>query len=569
MSRAPSLDASTPVSSANLRLSSSLGRLGNSDLQSELFESLLRLPPTTEPIPQSEPLLPPDNTTVASSDSSSENPLNLDQDQNEESDTTIQITDSTTWVNPPPQIAICYDRQNCHSKATSLPDSSDETPSGNLDLTSLNPNASPALPTNTFQPATTNQAETQASTESPDLAPEPPRSSLTDGKPNPIGSNPVAAQNPKPLPQNSAIRSGRAPTSDDAESPHPQGAIPSGRAPVDHSGHPAPSTSSVPSRDSSDPLAKTESNPQDPSRPEPIRDPRAIRLEEQSNQHPEPDRQNQDPNSLPEPNPTANQESLTPFDPIQAFDSHPTPDQTVQPTSAIDPTAASQNAANVPTSSAAATAAASTASTIAPTIDSNTTNSSQSNALASVGSVKGSANTTNASAATREPSPGNGSLSPRQETRLIQRVLRGFEQISEGEGQIKLRLHPPELGSLQISLKFEGEQLIAHLEVENALAKDALTQNISALRERLGEQGLRLERFDVQIVSEQNGSASSNGDTNSGWAGQTSQQRQDPNGRYRPAAWNPDRPLRESDRAPEETPRARRIVPGRGIDLTA
>jgi flagellar hook-length control protein FliK len=98
-----------------------------------------------------------------------------------------------------------------------------------------------------------------------------------------------------------------------------------------------------------------------------------------------------------------------------------------------------------------------------------------------------------------------GSLTPYQESKLVQRVMRGFEQLNEGGGQVRLRLHPPELGTLQMTLRIESMQVFARLEVENTVARDALIQNAQALKDQLAAQGFEVERFEVEIRSEVGG----------------------------------------------------------------
>jgi flagellar hook-length control protein FliK len=80
--------------------------------------------------------------------------------------------------------------------------------------------------------------------------------------------------------------------------------------------------------------------------------------------------------------------------------------------------------------------------------------------------------------------------------------MRGLEQLSDGGGQVRLRLHPPELGTLQMTLRFEGNQVTAQLEVENRVARDALINNSQILRDKLAEQGFEVERFEVEIQSD-------------------------------------------------------------------
>lgn len=100
-------------------------------------------------------------------------------------------------------------------------------------------------------------------------------------------------------------------------------------------------------------------------------------------------------------------------------------------------------------------------------------------------------------------------ISAYQEVKLVQRVLRGVEQLANGGGQVRLRLHPPELGSLQMSLRIEAGQVFAKLEVENSTARDSLLNNIQTLRDRLAEQGMKVSAFEVEVSTESSGSGTS------------------------------------------------------------
>ncbi|MCY2982831.1 MAG: flagellar hook-length control protein FliK [Planctomycetota bacterium] len=97
-------------------------------------------------------------------------------------------------------------------------------------------------------------------------------------------------------------------------------------------------------------------------------------------------------------------------------------------------------------------------------------------------------------------------ISAYQEGKLVQRVLRGIEQLANGGGQVRLRLHPPELGALQMSLRMEGGQVFAKLEVENTIARDALLNNVQTLKDRLADQGMKVAAFEVEVSTDSAGS---------------------------------------------------------------
>lgn len=88
-------------------------------------------------------------------------------------------------------------------------------------------------------------------------------------------------------------------------------------------------------------------------------------------------------------------------------------------------------------------------------------------------------------------------------TRLLHRVARAFAAAQERDGEVRLRLSPPELGALRLELRIQDGAMIAHLETETEAAQAAILENLPALRERLAEQGVRIERFDVDLMQRQ------------------------------------------------------------------
>jgi flagellar hook-length control protein FliK len=90
-------------------------------------------------------------------------------------------------------------------------------------------------------------------------------------------------------------------------------------------------------------------------------------------------------------------------------------------------------------------------------------------------------------------------------TRLISRVVRAFSAAQERDGEVRLRLSPPELGSLRLDVRVENGALTAHLQTETDSARVAIIDNLPTLRDRLAEQGVRIERFDVDLMQRQSG----------------------------------------------------------------
>ena len=87
--------------------------------------------------------------------------------------------------------------------------------------------------------------------------------------------------------------------------------------------------------------------------------------------------------------------------------------------------------------------------------------------------------------------------------RFVSRVTRAFDLASQrGGGPIEMRLSPPELGSMQLRLELKEGVLTASMETETQAARNALLDNLPALRDRLAEQQIRVEKFDVDVRDE-------------------------------------------------------------------
>jgi flagellar hook-length control protein FliK len=90
-------------------------------------------------------------------------------------------------------------------------------------------------------------------------------------------------------------------------------------------------------------------------------------------------------------------------------------------------------------------------------------------------------------------------------TRLLTRVARAVTTAQERDGEVRLRLSPPELGSLRLDVRVQDGVLVAHVQTETDAARTAILDNLPALRDRLADQGVRIERFDVDLMQRQFG----------------------------------------------------------------
>jgi len=83
---------------------------------------------------------------------------------------------------------------------------------------------------------------------------------------------------------------------------------------------------------------------------------------------------------------------------------------------------------------------------------------------------------------------------------LINQVGRQISRsILRGERVIKLQLHPPDLGSVKVEMDIRDNVLKLGMIIENSTVRELLLSNASELRHALVEQGVKLEKLDIQI----------------------------------------------------------------------
>jgi flagellar hook-length control protein FliK len=90
-------------------------------------------------------------------------------------------------------------------------------------------------------------------------------------------------------------------------------------------------------------------------------------------------------------------------------------------------------------------------------------------------------------------------------SRFVGRVAKAVQTAQERGGTLQLRLSPPELGSLRLELTMQNGVMTASVETDNPVARQVLLDHLPALRERLAEQNISIERFDVDVRQENSG----------------------------------------------------------------
>jgi len=85
-------------------------------------------------------------------------------------------------------------------------------------------------------------------------------------------------------------------------------------------------------------------------------------------------------------------------------------------------------------------------------------------------------------------------------TRFVQRVTRAFRAVGQRNGSVRLRLSPPELGSLRLEISVRNGLMTARVEAETQTARHLLLDNLPALRDRLAQQDIKVEQFNVELM---------------------------------------------------------------------
>src|SRR5262249_48349440 len=76
-------------------------------------------------------------------------------------------------------------------------------------------------------------------------------------------------------------------------------------------------------------------------------------------------------------------------------------------------------------------------------------------------------------------------LSQADRVRFVQRVEQAFQDLNSQGGSVRLRLSPPDLGSLRIEIKVTRGEMTARVEADTPSARNLLLDNLPALRDRL------------------------------------------------------------------------------------
>lgn len=88
--------------------------------------------------------------------------------------------------------------------------------------------------------------------------------------------------------------------------------------------------------------------------------------------------------------------------------------------------------------------------------------------------------------------------------RLIHRIAKAFTKMGTDGGQIRMKMHPEDLGGVLLEMQVRGRTVEARVTVDSEAARGLLQQQLSELRQRLEGQGLTVEKLEIALRDDTN-----------------------------------------------------------------
>lgn len=123
-------------------------------------------------------------------------------------------------------------------------------------------------------------------------------------------------------------------------------------------------------------------------------------------------------------------------------------------------------------------------------------------ALPSIRPIAGSGSGSRPSSESSQVGADRLRLTQSENRRLLQRVTRAFRIAQARDGEIRLRLSPPQLGAIKLEMKLNDSKMDARITTETESARAALIESLPALRDRLSEHGFQIESFEIELGEE-------------------------------------------------------------------
>jgi len=102
---------------------------------------------------------------------------------------------------------------------------------------------------------------------------------------------------------------------------------------------------------------------------------------------------------------------------------------------------------------------------------------------------------------------------PLNTTRFIEDIISQARMLSKPDGstEMRLRLDPPELGSVLMRLSLNNNKLDVQLEVDSPAVRQMVGDTLQRIKEILSDDGVDLEKFDIGLRRQPNQGAGGNG----------------------------------------------------------
>jgi flagellar hook-length control protein FliK len=86
--------------------------------------------------------------------------------------------------------------------------------------------------------------------------------------------------------------------------------------------------------------------------------------------------------------------------------------------------------------------------------------------------------------------------------KLIQRVSKAFQHLGPDGGVVRLRLAPPDMGSVRVEMRINQHKVHGRVVAESEAASAALREHLPDLRARLESFGMQVEKLDVETETQ-------------------------------------------------------------------
>ena len=114
-------------------------------------------------------------------------------------------------------------------------------------------------------------------------------------------------------------------------------------------------------------------------------------------------------------------------------------------------------------------------------------------------SLQTTASQSASTSSTQANTPVAPAVDVKQIEQLVERIVATVRQTQSTGQQLKIRLSPPELGTLQIEVSLKNGEYTAKLEVQNNRVQKVINDNMAQLKESLSKSGIAIDRIEVNI----------------------------------------------------------------------